>query len=237
MSILALTDGQDVELLPASQDHKRLLEGDAGPNTGGMGAYAPLSLATPVLLEEIRERVLFPTLEEMRRIGTPFQGVLYAGLMIAPSGEPSVVEFNCRFGDPEAQVVLPLVEGGLTDCLMSVAQGRGIRPLTLGSGAAGTTVLAAAGYPDAPVKGAEIAIPADLPAGVSVYHAGTVLDANGTLRVNGGRVMNVTGVAPTFEEARTLSREAAERIEFEGKQFRSDIGWREAARLSAGKPG
>ncbi|HLS47870.1 MAG TPA: phosphoribosylamine--glycine ligase [Gemmatimonadales bacterium] len=237
MSILAITDGRDVELLPASQDHKRLLEADAGPNTGGMGAYAPLSLATPALLEEIRDRVLFPTLEEMRRIGTPFQGVLYAGLMIAPSGEPSVVEFNCRFGDPEAQVVLPLVEGGLTDCLMSVAQGRGIRPLTLGSGAAVTTVLAAAGYPDAPVKGAEIAIPADLPAGVSVYHAGTVLDANGTLRVNGGRVMNVTGVAPTFEEARTLSREAAERIEFEGKQFRSDIGWREAARLSAGKPG
>ena len=230
LSVLALTDGRDVELLPAAQDHKRLLEGDRGPNTGGMGAYAPVSIATPDLLARVRERVLLPTLEEMDRQGTPFRGVLYAGLMIH-QGEPSVVEFNCRLGDPEAQVVLPLVDGGLTNCLESIATGRGVRPLSVGSRASVTTVLAAAGYPDAPVRGAEIRIPPVLPSNVTVFHAGTRLDDEGTLRVNGGRVLTVTGVADRFEDARRLSREAAERIEFDGKQFRGDIGWREAGRL------
>ena len=230
LSVLALTDGRDVELLPAAQDHKRLLEGDRGPNTGGMGAYAPVSIATPDLLARVRERVLLPTLEEMDRQGTPFRGVLYAGLMIH-QGEPSVVEFNCRLGDPEAQVVLPLVDGGLTNCLESIATGRGVRPLSVGSRASVTTVLAAAGYPDAPVRGAEIRIPPVLPSDVTVFHAGTRLDDEGTLRVNGGRVLTVTGVADRFEDARRLSREAAERIEFDGKQFRGDIGWREAGRL------
>ena len=231
LSVLALTDGRDVELLPAAQDHKRLLEGDRGPNTGGMGAYAPVSIATPDLLARVRERVLLPTLEEMDRQGAPFRGVLYAGLMIH-QGEPSVVEFNCRLGDPEAQVVLPLVDGGLTDCLESIATGRGVRPLSVGSRASVTTVLAAAGYPDAPVRGAEIRIPPVLPSDVTVFHAGTRLDDEGTLRVNGGRVLTVTGVADRFEDARRLSREAAERIEFDGKQFRGDIGWREGGRVA-----
>lgn len=230
VSILALTDGRDVELLTPSQDHKRLFEGDRGPNTGGMGAYAPVSIAGPSLLGTVRETVLLPTLEEMRRQGTPFEGVLYAGLMVAPDGRPSVVEFNCRFGDPEAQVVLPLIEGGLTDALASIASGEGVRPLTHSGYAAVTTVLAAAGYPDAPVRGAAIRIPAEVPSGVTVFHAGTRLD-DGVLRVSGGRVLNVTAVAPTFADARRMSREAAERIEFEGKQFRRDIGWREAERL------
>lgn len=231
LSVLALTDGRDVELLPAAQDHKRLLEGDRGPNTGGMGAYAPVSVATPELLARVREGILLPALEEMQRRGTPFQGVLYAGLMI-DEGQPSVVEFNCRLGDPEAQVVLPLVEGGLTDCLESIASGGGIRPLRFGSLAAVTTVLAAAGYPDAPAKGAAITIPADLPPAVTVYHAGTRLDDDGRLRVNGGRVLNVTAVAERFADAQRLSREAAVRIGFDGKQFRGDIGWREQARLA-----
>jgi phosphoribosylamine--glycine ligase len=229
LSVLALTDGRDVELLPASQDHKRLLDGDHGPNTGGMGAYAPVSIATDALMDRVRERVLFPTLAEMRRQGAPFQGVLYAGLMI-DRGEPSVVEFNCRLGDPEAQVVLPLVEGGLTDCLGSIADGGGIRPLRTAQRAAVTTVLAARGYPEAPEKGASITIPPDLPPAVTVYHAGTRLDEGGTLRVNGGRVFTVTAVADRFDEAQRLSRDAAERIDFEGKQLRRDIGWREAAR-------
>lgn len=230
LSILALTDGSDVELLPAAQDHKRLLEADRGPNTGGMGAYAPVSLATPALLERVRERVLLPTLAEMQRRATPFQGVLYAGLMI-DRGEPSVVEFNCRLGDPEAQVVLPLV-GGLTECLESIASGRGVTRVAVTSGASVTTVLAAAGYPDAPVKGAAVVIPDSLPEGVTVYHAGTRLDASGVLRVNGGRVLDVTAVAPTFAAAQHRSREAAEQIHFDGRQFRRDIGWRESARLA-----
>jgi phosphoribosylamine---glycine ligase len=231
ISVLALTDGLAVELLPVAQDHKRLLEGDAGPNTGGMGAYSPVAIATPALLERVRREVLAPTLAEMRRRGTPFSGVLYAGLMIAPDGAPWVVEFNCRLGDPEAQVVLPLVSAGLTACLQSVADGGPPLPLQLRPDAAVTTVLAASGYPDAPRKGAAITIPGDLPEGVTVFHAGTTRDPAGVLRANGGRVLTVTAVAPAFAEAQRRSREAAAAIGFEGKVWRGDIGWREAARV------
>jgi phosphoribosylamine--glycine ligase len=231
VSVLALTDGREIELLPASQDHKRLLDGDRGPNTGGMGAYAPVAIATPELLARTREEILLPALVELRKRGAPFSGVLYAGLMVAPSGEPSVVEFNCRLGDPETQVVLPLVSGGLVECFERIAAGKAPSPLGLASGwCAVTTVLAARGYPDAPEKGAAITIPASLPDGVTVFHAGTARDADGVLRVSGGRVLNVTAVASTLAEARAKSRAVAEAIDFDGKQLRSDIGWRQAAR-------
>jgi phosphoribosylamine---glycine ligase len=233
ISILAVTDGRDVEILPVSQDHKRLLEGDAGPNTGGMGAYSPVAVATPALLERARREVLFPALEEMRRRETPFTGVLYAGLMVDRGGTPWVVEFNCRLGDPETQVVLPLVSGGLTDSIWRVARGEGVGSIARHrTGASVTTVLASRGYPDRPEKGAAITIPEQLPPGVTVFQGGTVRDAEGVLRVAGGRVLNVTAVAPTFVEAQRLSRETAEAVEFEGKVFRRDIGWREAARLT-----
>jgi phosphoribosylamine--glycine ligase len=236
ISVLAVTDGVDVELLPVAQDHKRLLEGDAGPNTGGMGAYSPVSLATPALLDQVRRRVLHPTLEQLRRQGTPFTGVLYAGLMVDPAGDLSVVEFNCRLGDPEAQVVLPLVSEGLTECLLRVAQGQGVSPIIQHQNHASvTTVLASRGYPETPEMGAVITIPAELPAGVTVFHAGTIRGPDGVLRVNGGRVLTVTAVAPTFAEAQRLSRDAAEAIDFEGKAFRRDIGWREAGRRAAGE--
>jgi phosphoribosylamine---glycine ligase len=192
-----------------------------------------VSLATPALLDRVRAEVLAPTLAEMRRRGTPFTGVLYAGLMISPDGAPWVVEFNCRLGDPEAQVVLPLVAGGLTECMQSVADGGPPLPLRLRPDAAVTTVLAARGYPDAPVKGAPITLPNDLPEGVTVFHAGTVRDAQGVLRANGGRVLTVTAVAPTFAEAQRRSRAASDIIGFEGKVWRRDIGWREAARVEA----
>jgi len=210
------------------------LEGDAGPNTGGMGAYSPVAVATPAVLERARREVLYPALEEMRRRRTPYSGVLYAGLMVDRAGTPWVVEFNCRLGDPETQVVLPLVAGGLTESLWKVAHGEGVAPIARREGEASvTTVLASRGYPDAPEKGAAIAIPSALPDGVTVFHAGTARGADGVLRVNGGRVLNVTAVAPTFAEAQRLSRETAESIEFEGKIFRRDIGWREAARRPA----
>jgi phosphoribosylamine--glycine ligase len=231
ISVLALTNGREVELLPVAQDHKRLLEGDRGPNTGGMGAYSPVALATPDLLDRVQREVLAPTLAQMRRQGTPFSGVLYAGLMIDPAGAPWVVEFNCRFGDPEAQVVLPLISGGLTDSLFKVAQGMAPTPLEIQREAAVTTVLAAHGYPDAPQTGAAIALPERQPEGVTLFHAGTVRDTDGVLRANGGRVLTATGVATSFTEAQRLSREAAEAVRFEGKIFRRDIGWREAARL------
>jgi phosphoribosylamine--glycine ligase len=231
VSVLALTDGRETELLPASQDHKRLLDGDRGPNTGGMGAYAPVAIATPELLARTREEILLPALTELRKRGAPFSGVLYAGLMVAASGEPSVVEFNCRLGDPETQVVLPLVSGGLVECFERIAAGKAPSALELASDrCAVTTVLAARGYPDAPEKGAAITIPASLPEGVTVFHAGTTRDADGVLRVSGGRVLNVTAVASTFADAQAKSRAVAEAIEFDGKQLRTDIGWREAAR-------
>ncbi|MGH7498226.1 MAG: phosphoribosylamine--glycine ligase [Gemmatimonadales bacterium] len=233
ISVLAVTDGRDFTLLPVSQDHKRLLEGDLGPNTGGMGAYSPVSVATPALLDRVEKEVLVPALEEMSRRDALFTGVLYAGLMVDSAGTPWVVEFNCRLGDPETQVVLPLVSEGLTDCLWRVAHGEGVSPIWCrGSEASVTTVLASSGYPDDPKRGAAITIPGILPEGVTVFHAGTARGADGVLRVNGGRVLNVTAVAPEFAEAQRRSRAAAEKIEFEGKVFRRDIGWREAERAS-----
>ena len=196
-----------------------------------MGAYSPVAVATPTVLERTRREVLEPALEEMRRRGTPYTGVLYAGLMVDATDTPWVVEFNCRLGDPETQVVLPLVSGGLTDALWAVARGEGVRPVARRPGEASvTTVLASRGYPDHPEKGAEITIPSRLPRGVTVFHAGTARGADGVLRVNGGRVLNVTAVAPSFAEAQRLSRETADAIQFEGKMFRRDIGWREARR-------
>ncbi|MGH7516286.1 MAG: phosphoribosylamine--glycine ligase [Gemmatimonadales bacterium] len=230
LSVLALTNGAQVELFPAAQDHKRLLEGDRGPNTGGMGAYSPVALATSGLLDRAEREVCLPVLEELRRRGTPFSGVLYAGLMVGPAGDLAVVEFNCRLGDPEAQVVLPLVEAGLTDAFWRVARGDAPSGLRIGGGAAVTTVLAARGYPDQPEQGAAIRIPQDLADGVIVFHAGTAVDPDGVLRVAGGRVLTVTGTAGTFADAQRLSSEAATRIDFAGKQFRQDIGWRERSR-------
>jgi phosphoribosylamine--glycine ligase len=236
ISVLAITDGRELELLPVSQDHKRLLAGDRGPNTGGMGAYSPVSLASPALLERVKRDVLFPTLEAMRRLGSPFTGVLYAGLMIDPAGVSSVVEFNCRLGDPEAQVILPLIANGLTDCLWRVAKGERPSRMDTTRAAAVTTVLASRGYPEHPEKGAAITLPQSLPEGVTIFHAGTQRSGDGVLRVEGGRVLTVTAVATTFREAQQLSRDTADAIEFDGKLFRADIGWREAARLDERRP-
>ncbi|HEU5171544.1 MAG TPA: phosphoribosylglycinamide synthetase C domain-containing protein, partial [Gemmatimonadales bacterium] len=200
-----------------------------------MGAYCPAPLGTPKLLTELEETVFVPTVHAMKRGRFPFQGVLYAGVMLTNQG-PRVLEFNCRLGDPEAQAVLPLVESGLIDAFWRIAHGEPPSRLTRSRAAAVTTVLAARGYPDRPEKGAEIAIPADLRPGVTVFHAGTERDRGGALRVAGGRVLSVTGVAPSFPAAQRLSRDAAERIEFAGKQFRRDIGWREAARIGVPAP-
>lgn len=232
LSVFAVTNGREVRILPPAQDHKRLLEGDRGPNTGGMGAYCPVTIATPEVLARVEREVLLPTLRELERRGAPFRGLLYAGLMLHPDGTPNVVEFNCRFGDPETQAVLPLVEGGLTELLLAAAAGKPLPPVRLSGRASVTTVLAAEGYPDAPKKGAAITIPATLPEGVTVFHAGTS-DADGTLRASGGRVLTVTAVASTFAEAQARSRAACEMIEFAGKVWRRDIGWREAARQKA----
>jgi phosphoribosylamine--glycine ligase len=233
LSVLALTDGERVGILPAAQDHKRLGENDTGPNTGGMGAYCPVSIATPKLLERVRREVIEPVLAEMRRRGTPYRGVLYAGLMIAPDGTPNVLEFNCRFGDPETQAVLPVLAPGLVSHLAAIAAGTWSAPPAFPpTGAAVTTVLAARGYPERPEKGATITIP-ELEPEVLVFHAGTARDDAGALRVAGGRVLAVTGLGPSVESAARRSREGAERIAFDGKVYRRDIGWRELQRAGA----
>jgi phosphoribosylamine--glycine ligase len=234
LSILALTDGERLAILPAAQDHKRLGDGDTGPNTGGMGAYCPVTLASGSLIDRVQDDVFQPTLAAMRARGCPYSGVLYAGLMVSADGTPWVLEFNSRFGDPETQVVLPSLAGSLGDHLLAIARGEW-RPKADAFGtarAAVTTVLAARGYPDHPEKGAAISIP-DLGPEILLFHAGTVRDPAGTLRVAGGRVLNVTAVASTVAQAAAASREASARIAFDGKVFRSDIGWRDLARAGA----
>jgi phosphoribosylamine--glycine ligase len=230
LSIFGVTDGSEVALLMASQDHKRIGEGDTGPNTGGMGAFAPVSIATPQLMTEVRERIFRPVLQGLARRDAPFQGLLYLGLMLTPDG-PKVVEFNCRFGDPETQVVLPLLESSLLDLLMAAVDGHGLerlRPRFM-DGAAVTTVVASEGYPGPGPRGRAIdlsAVPGD---GVVVFHAGTRSGPHG-LETAGGRVVACTGWGTTLSEAAERSRAAAAAVRFEGAQFRNDIGWRELAR-------
>ena len=234
LSVFALTDGENVVAMLPAQDHKRVGEGETGPNTGGMGAYAPVSLATPELMARVEAEILRPTVAAMAAEGHPFRGLLYAGLMLTPEG-PKVVEFNCRFGDPETQVVLPLLRSSLLEPMLAIARGESIAGTTLEwhPGAAATTVLASGGYPGSYPTGLPIHIPADVQgeADVVLFHAGTEW-RDGTLVTSGGRVLAVTALAPTVAEAAARSRAAAERIGFEGRLFRRDIGWREAQRTA-----
>ena len=235
LSVLALTDGERLLLLPAARDHKRLGEGDTGPNTGGMGAYCPVATATPGLLERIRREVLEPAIAALAEQRTPFQGVLYAGLMLATDGTLSVLEFNCRFGDPETQALLPALPG-MTRHLADIAAGSWtpVERTLVATRAAVATVLAAPGYPAKPEVGAAIVIPRDLEPGTLVFHAGTTRDPDGTLRVQGGRVLTVTGLGDTVHEAAKRSSDACELIAFPGKTYRRDIAWREIREERAG---
>ena len=234
LSVFGVTDGTDVVLLLPSQDHKRVGEGDTGPNTGGMGAYAPVSVATPELLREARDRVFLPTLRALAAADAPFQGLLYAGLMITGEGL-KVVEFNGRFGDPETQVVLPMLRSSLLELLMASAEGRGLGtlpPPVWHSGAALTTVVASGGYPGSYEKGKEIdvsAVPQD--GHTLVFHAGTARSGGG-LVTSGGRVLAVTGMGGSLQEAAERSRVGAGAVRFQGSFYRNDIGWRELARQS-----
>ncbi|CAN5745658.1 phosphoribosylamine--glycine ligase [soil metagenome] len=234
LSVLALADSSDVLILPPAQDHKRIGEGDTGPNTGGMGAYAPVSLTNDALLDDVRKRILLPILAQLHADGHPFRGVLYAGLMLTAAG-PMVIEFNARFGDPETQAILPLLRSSLLEPMLAIARGDSVRGMRAESrpGASVTTVLAAAGYPGSVVRGTEIVIPDAVARAhdVVVCHAGTTLK-DGRLVTNGGRVLAVTAIGADFAIASSRSREAADAIQFEGKQYRRDIGWRELARLT-----
>jgi len=231
-SIFGLTDGTTaLPMLPA-QDHKRLADGDRGPNTGGMGAYAPVSIVTASMQDEILERVFQPTLRALRECGRPFTGLLYAGVMLTSDGA-RVVEFNCRFGDPETEAVLPLLNSNLFDVMLAIARGESIsgHQLRWSQRAAVTTVVAASGYPDTPRKGDGITLP-DKREDVHIFHSGTALTRHGKLVTDGGRVLAVTAIADTVTQAQRLSSATAGEVQLSGKQWRSDVGWREISRLS-----
>ena len=226
-SLLALTDGKTLVPLATSQDHKRALDGDLGPNTGGMGVYSPVPMVTDEELEtmiDIEKRVV----AELAAEGITYSGCLYGGFMLTKDG-PKVLEFNARFGDPETQVVLPRMKADLVDVFLACDNGTlDPKDVRWGDDWAVSVVLTSAGYPGSYEKGKVIRGIEDAEAmdGVTVYHAGTKLDDEGRVLTNGGRVLDVTAVAPTFEEARNLAYAACEKIDFDGKTYRSDIGLR-----------
>jgi phosphoribosylamine--glycine ligase len=231
-SLFALVDGETAVPLASAQDHKRVGEGDTGPNTGGMGAYAPAPVLTPELVARAMDEIVRPTARALAAAGTPFNGVLYAGLMLTEAG-PKLIEYNVRFGDPECEAIMPLVEGDLAELLHAVATGRlsKIDPPRLSGKHAMTVIVAARGYPGTPASGGLIREieAAERVEGVTVFHAGTALGERG-LVARGGRVLAVTGVADTFANARARAYRAVDQIDFADGFHRRDIGWRELAR-------
>jgi phosphoribosylamine--glycine ligase len=223
VSVFVLTDGNSALALPPAQDFKRLQDGDQGPNTGGMGSYSPVPVLSSDEVEDVVAMVHRPVLGELADRGSPFAGLLYAGLMLTPEG-PRVLEFNCRFGDPETQAILPLVEGDLLQALASAAGGSlGPASLEVSGEAAVSVVLAAPSYPEAPKAGIPIEGIEDAESeGALVFHAGTAL-REGSAVSAGGRVLNVTGLGPSVAEARERTYSAVERISFPGAQYRRDI--------------
>jgi phosphoribosylamine---glycine ligase len=224
VSVIALCDGERYVLLPPAQDHKQLLDGDRGPNTGGMGVFAPALLDADAL-GDVGKKVIAPTLAELSRRGIPFRGAMFAGLMMTAEG-PKVIEYNCRFGDPETEVQLLLLEEDLLSILADCARGTlKERPLRIRPGAAVTVVMAAHGYPVAPRKGDPIAGLPGPSDGLHVFHAGTAREGE-ALVTAGGRVLAVSAYAPALGAAREKVYAAVARISFSGAQFRSDIGAR-----------
>jgi phosphoribosylamine---glycine ligase len=223
VSVFAVCDGRDTVALPPAQDYKRAFDGDGGPNTGGMGSYAPVPGIDDDVVEEVLATVHRPVLEELGRRGAPFVGVLFAGLMLTAEG-PRVLEFNCRFGDPEAQSLLPLLEVDLVQALAAAAAGElaGVE-IAAGGGAAVTVVLTAGSYPDGTDRGKTIRGVEDAEAdGALVFHSGTALQDT-RLVTNGGRILGITGLGTTVASARVAAYEAADRVEFDGLRRRDDI--------------
>lgn len=230
-SVLAFCDGRTIRCLPSSQDHKRLLDGDAGPNTGGMGAYAPAPVVTATVEDQVRRLVLDPLLSALRERDIDYRGMVYVGLVLTSSG-PRVLEFNCRFGDPETQVVLPLLANDLADIAMACAEGcLDAACLDILPRSALCVVMAATGYPGTYRKG--IALEGDLDGGgdTIVFHAGTRKE-DGRVVSSGGRVLAVTGIGDTLAEARDRAYDAVRRIRFDGSFYRRDIGVRGLQRSS-----
>jgi phosphoribosylamine--glycine ligase len=228
-SLFVLADGEALLPIGTAQDHKRAFDGDRGPNTGGMGAYSPAPVMTPEVTEAALDRIVRPTLAEMVRRGTPFQGMLYAGLMI-DGGAPRLVEYNVRFGDPEAQVLALRLGGQLLDACLACAEGRlGEARVNFADDHALTVVLAARGYPGDYARGEPIGLPQIDDPLVQIFHAGT-RRADGRLLSNGGRVLNVAARGPSLAAARDLAYAAVARVDWPGGFHRTDIGWRALGR-------
>jgi phosphoribosylamine--glycine ligase len=227
LSLLALCDGERAIPLAPAQDYKRIFDGDAGPNTGGMGSYSPVPGFDAARARELCAQVHQPVVDELRRRGTPFHGILYAGLMLSPTGV-RVLEFNVRFGDPETQAVLPRLRSDLLDLLARACEPGGLAGVELAwsPDTAVTLVLASAGYPDSPRTGDPIAGLDRLPQGIELTHAGTRRAEDGAIVTAGGRVLNVTALGADAAAARAAAYAAADQITFEGRQLRRDIALR-----------
>ena len=234
-SFFALTDGKDILAFGSAQDHKRVGDGDTGPNTGGMGAYSPARVLTPDLEAQVMERIIRPTVATLAAEGIPYSGVLFAGLMLTAEG-PKLIEYNARFGDPECQVLMTRFRGDLAELLMAVATGTlaSHEPVKMAEDCALTVVMAAKGYPGTPEKGGAIeGIDAVSGEHVQVFHAGTA-EQDGKLVANGGRVLNVTATGASIGEAQARAYAAVDGIAFPSGFCRRDIGWREVARERQG---
>ena len=231
VSVLAFTDGTAIRPMVSSMDHKRAGDNDTGLNTGGMGTVAPNPYYTAEVAQVCMDTIFLPTLAAMRAEGCPFKGCLYFGLMITPNG-PKVIEYNCRFGDPETQVVLPLLKTDLLTVMQAV-ENETLADLEVewSDGAAACVILASGGYPSHYEKGKVMTFPESTPANVTIYHAGDKLDSEGRLVTNGGRVLGVTATAPTLKEALADAYAAAETVDFDGKYLRHDIGRRALAAM------
>jgi phosphoribosylamine--glycine ligase len=233
-SLFALVDGETAVPLASAQDHKRVGEGDTGPNTGGMGAYAPAPVLTAALQTRAMDEIVRPTAQALAMAGSPFSGVLYAGLMLTSEG-PKLIEYNVRFGDPECEAIMPLIEGDFAELLKAVATGKlsEIDCPTLSPKHSMTVIVAARGYPGTPASGGAIRAieAAEQVEGVTVFHAGTAIGDDG-LVAKGGRVLAVTAVADSFANARARAYRAVDQIDFSDGFYRRDIGWRELERAS-----
>ena len=231
VSVLAFTDGTAIAPMVSSMDHKRAGDGDTGPNTGGMGTVAPNPCYTEDVAQVCMDTIFLPTLAAMRAEGCPFKGCLYFGLMLTPDG-PKVIEYNCRFGDPETQVVLPLLRTDLLTVMQAV-ENETLGELTVEwrHASAACVILASGGYPGHYEKGKAISLPKSLPGNVTIYHAGDKL-ADGQLVTSGGRVLGVTATGPTLRQALADAYAAAETVDFDGKYLRHDIGRRALAALA-----
>jgi phosphoribosylamine--glycine ligase len=225
VSIFVISDGENYHLLSSSQDHKKIFDGDRGKNTGGMGAYAPAPIADNAFVKRIKHTVIKPTLEAMRNEGAPYRGLLYFGIIVTEQG-PKVLEYNCRFGDPETEVVLPLLDSDLVPLLLASIEGNLIKhTVRLKEGYAFDVVLASGGYPDAYEKGKVISGLETLNDKIMVFHAGTSF-SEGNLLTNGGRVLNIVGVGSSLKAVREFVYKNIKNISFERMHYRNDIGFR-----------